>query len=246
MSSPVANIKVGTCGFGRTKRPSYGLELNTVEIQHTFYDPPDFETLGKWRDEMPEDFDFSLKAWQLITHEVSSPTYRRMKRAFGDDELADAGFFKPTDLVREAFQMTVASARALQARTVLFQCPARFEPTPENILHFKRFFSELERGDLNFAWEPRGKAWDNELIAELCRELDLWHCVDPFDRRTVTPEKIYFRLHGRRGWRYRYEDDELEMLTELVAEGSGYVFFNNIYMKEDAVRFRRFLEMAES
>jgi uncharacterized protein YecE (DUF72 family) len=236
------SLKVGTCGFGRTKRTDYGLDLNTVEVQHTFYDPPDTDTLQKWREEMPPDFEFTLKAWQLITHEASSPTYRRMKRPFGPDELADAGFFKPTDLVREAFEITAACADVLSATTILFQCPARFEPTPENVLNFKRFFSEIDRKKLIFAWEPRGKAWEDELVAELCHELDLWHCVDPFARRSVTPEKVYFRLHGRRGWRYRYEDSELETLANLVAEGTGYVFFNNIYMKEDAIRFKRFLD----
>lgn len=237
------NLRIGTCGFGRVKRDDYLAALNTVEIQHTFYDPPQIATLEKWRADVPDDFEFTIKAWQMITHESSSPTYRRLKRPITDDEIVEAGFFKPTKTVREAFALMLDCAAALKARTILFQCPARFQPTPENVLNLKRFFSESDRRGLNFVWEPRGKLWEDDLIGELCRELDLWHCVDPFARRSVTPDRCYYRLHGIPRWRYTYEDDELLELASLVPAGKlGYVFFNNITMKDDAVRFRRVLE----
>ena len=63
--------------------------------------------------------------------------------------------------------------------------------------------------------------------------------VDPFARATVTPEKCYFRLHGRVRWRYTYEEGELEELAEMIpADRLAYVFFNNITMIEDAAKFR--------
>ncbi len=238
-----SNIKIGTCGFGRAKRPDYVKLLRVVEIQHTFYDPPQIKTLEKWRADVPEDFEFTLKAWQMITHESSSPTYRRLKRPLTEKETEEAGFFKPTDTVREAIDLTLACAKALKARTILFQCPARFQPLPENILNLKQFFSSIDRGDLNFAWEPRGKLWQDALVKELCDELSLWHCVDPFARRSVTPEKCYYRLHGIPRWRYTYEDDELiEMFSLLPKNRLSYVFFNNITMKEDAVRFKKIIK----
>lgn len=235
----LSGIKTGTCGFGRAKREEYTALLPVVEIQHAFYDPPEVPTLEKWRSEVPSDFEFTLKAWQIITHEATSPTYRRLKkRPLSNDEAKDAGFFKPTKLVREAMQTTLDCAKALGAKTILFQCPARFLPLPENVLNFKRFFTETERNGSNFAWEPRGKAWEDGMIRDLCDELDLWHCVDPFARNTVTPEKIYFRLHGIPRWRYTYEDSELEELASMTAGSQGYVFFNNMTMKDDALRFQ--------
>ena len=142
--------------------------------------------------------------------------------------------------------MTLACAQALKARTILFQCPAKFQPTPENILDIKQFFSSFDRGDLNFAWEPRGKLWEDNVIKEICDELNLWHCVDPFARRTVTPVNCYYRLHGIPRWRYTYEDDELMELVSLVPRDRlSYVVFNNITMKDDALRFERFVEAAE-
>lgn len=240
------NIKIGTCGFGRAKRPEYVQILPVVEIQHTFYDPPQIKTLEKWRSDVPDDFEFTLKAWQMITHESSSPTYRRLKRPLNQKETDEAGFFKPTETVREALELTLECARALRARTILFQCPARFQPLPENILNLKRFFAEIDRKDLNFVWEPRGKLWEDDVIKEICEETGLWHCVDPFARRTVTPNRCYYRLHGIPRWRYTYEDDELMDLVSLMPpNGPSYVFFNNITMKDDAVRFQRILRESE-
>ena len=235
-----SNIKIGTCGFGRAKREEYVRLLPVVEIQHTFYEPPQIKTLEKWRKDVPEGFEFTLKAWQLITHETTSPTYRRLKKELTEKEASEIGFFKPTDIVNEALDITLECAKALKARTVLFQCPARFQPIPENILNLKRFFSNIARGDLNFAWEPRGKLWEDAVIKELCDELTLWHCVDPFARPTVTPDNCYYRLHGIPRWRYTYEDDELRELVSLLPEKRlSYVFFNNITMKDDAVRFQK-------
>lgn len=238
-------LKIGTCGFGRTKREDYVKLLPVVEIQHTFYHPPEIKTLEKWRRAVPDDFEFTLKAWQMITHESSSPTYKRLKRPLTEQEAEEAGFFRPTETVHDAMKLTLECARALRARTVLFQCPARFQPLPENILNFKRFFTEFDRGDLNFAWEPRGKLWEDGLIKELCTELDLWDCVNPFARRTVTPENVYYRLHGIPRWRYTYEEAELYELVSLVpAERLAYVFFNNITMKDDAVRFQNIVRQS--
>lgn len=239
----MSEVKVGTCGFGRTERKRFGEILNAVEIQHTFYYPPDLKTLAKWRSELHREFEFTLKTWQMITHEASSPTYRRLKRPLTDEEMVEAGFFRSTRTVSDAWRLTLDCAAALEARTVLFQCPTRFQPTPENILNFKRFFSEADRRELNFAWEPRGKLWDDDLVRELCDEFDLWHCVDPFERETVTPGRCYFRLHGIPRWRYTYEDDELFELPGLLSRSElSYVFFNNMTMKDDAVRFSKVLE----
>ena len=232
-------IKIGTCGFRNTKE-EYARVLSTVEVQHTFYQPPLVPTLEKWRAAMPRDFEFTLKAWQLITHEASSPTYRRLRRELSEREIEEAGFFRPAAIVREAWETTLACAKALKSRTILFQCPARFTPLPENIDNMIRFFRGVKRGKMNFAWEPRGKDWTDDIVRDLCEELDLWHTVDPFARPTVTPKKCYFRMHGIPRWRYTYEDDELyELAAMLPGRRLSYAFFNNITMRQDAIRFQR-------
>ena len=68
---------------------------------------------------------------------------------------------------------------------------------------------------------------------------------DPFARRTVTPETCYYRLHGIPRWRYTYEDDELMELVSLLPDDRlAYVLFNNITMKDDALRFQKILQEA--
>ena len=232
------NVKTGCCGF-RMAQSEYVEHFPVVEVQQTFYQPPQTVTLRRWRAEAPPHFEFTLKAWQLITHEARSPTYKRLKRALAEEERAECGAFRLTPIVREAWEVTRACAEALDARRVLFQCPASFTPTGENLKRMRAFFSSIERGRLEFLWEPRG-GWPDKLLRELCEELQLVHVVDPFVARTVTPSKIYFRLHGRKGWRYTYEQDELEELLSMLPRGKtvSYVLFNNVRMREDATRFQ--------
>jgi uncharacterized protein YecE (DUF72 family) len=66
-------IQVGCCGFAAAKA-KYHKNFAVVEIQQTFYQPPQEKTAEKWRNEAPPDFEFTLKAWQLITHPPQSPT----------------------------------------------------------------------------------------------------------------------------------------------------------------------------
>src|SRR5918998_5276153 len=114
----VGTIKIGTCGFG-VAQAEYARSFSCVEVQHTFYEPPRLTTLNRWRTQMPADFEFTLKAWQLITHEARSPTYRRLKRKLSNTEKPEAGCFRATEIVNEAWEVTLASAQALKATRVL-------------------------------------------------------------------------------------------------------------------------------
>ncbi len=216
-----------------------------MEIQQTFYQLPRPATAERWRAEAPPGFTYALKAWQLVTHRANSPTYRRLR-----EPLAGApgayGAFQDTPEVHAAWARTLGFAQALGARIVVFQCPASFTPTPGNLANLRRFFTRAERAGLTFAWEPRG-SWDPALVRDLCRELGLVHCVDPFAADSTYGEIAYFRLHGRDGYRYRYTDADLRELARTcrAAQDSGrrgvYVLFNNASMLDDARRFQRLL-----
>lgn len=235
-----SRIVTGCCGF-RMSRAAYGERFSAVEVQQTFYQPPRIGTLEGWRRDLPAPFEFTLKAWQLITHESHSPTYRRLKRTLTDTELGEAGAFRSTPIVREAWEITAACAAALEARHILFQCPASFTPTEEHVESMREFFTGIDRGGFILLWEPRG-GWSEELIRSLATELDLVHVVDPFTATTVTPEMPYYRLHGRTGYGYIYEDEELrELLTMLPDDHRSYVFFNNVRMLDDATRFQEMI-----
>ena len=219
----------------------YVREFPVVEVQQTFYEPPRDATMRRWRAEAPADFEFTVKAWQLVTHPASSPTYRRLRRPLADDERGDVGSFQLTPIVHEAWKRTLECVAILDATAVLLQCPASFRPTDASVAALRRFASTVRRPNgVQLLWEPRG-AWPIDLVRGLCRELDLTHVVDPFVSPTATPERTYLRLHGTTGARHVYTDDELDWLASQLPEECGrpYVLFNNLPRVPDARRFRR-------
>lgn len=228
-------IKVGCCGFSKA-RTEYFQHFSLVEVQRTFYRLPRLETCQRWRAEAPPAFEFALKAWQLITQRPTSPTYRKAKLKV--DRPDRYGSFRPSDEVLGAWEDTLEVAKVLKARVVLFQCPASFTPTPEHMANTRTFFGTADRAGLILAWEPRG-GWSDEEVGELCRELDLIHCVDPFERLPVRRELAYFRLHGKTGYRYRFSDEDLKTILELCGKHPEvYCLFNNISMFDDALRLQ--------
>lgn len=230
-------VHVGCCGWARGRK-RYFQHFSVVEVQQTFYDPPRPETLAGWRREAPSGFVFTLKAWQRITHDPSSPTYRRQRTPL-EGPLDHYGFFRPTREVFAAWERTLEAARVLEARWVLFQCPASFRPTESNLEAMRTFFQKIPRDGFRLGWEPRGK-WPPEVIQDLCESLDLIHVVDPFQGLPVTRGVAYFRLHGREGYRYQYTGEDLAALDRWCRPYSEvWVLFNNLSMWEDALRFQQ-------
>ncbi|MBE0415204.1 MAG: DUF72 domain-containing protein, partial [Dehalococcoidia bacterium] len=172
--------KIGCCCFPKGMK-HYFSRFKLVEVQQTFYKPPQVATALMWRGKTPTDFEFAIKAWQLITHPCSSPTYRKAGLNIPQGKEASYGFFRPTAEVMGA--------------------------------------------------------WSDEGVRALCEELDLVHCVDPFQREPLYGVVSYFRLHGGWGYRHKYTDEELKWLGDRW--GEGYFLFNNLSMYDDALRLER-------
>ncbi len=88
-----------------------------------------------------------------------------------------------------------------------------------------------------YAWEPRGK-WKKEAIRELCKDMHLIHCVDPFKEKSMYGEPSYFRLHGKGGYTYDYSEEELKELLDMC-EKNTYCLFNNTSMYKNALEFKK-------
>ena len=236
-------MKLGMCGF-TIARSTYYRRFPVVEVQQTFYDPPALATLEKWRSEAPDGFEFTMKAWQVITHLGTSRTYRRLRRDFSDKERAEAGAFRVNETTLAAWQLSVDCARALLATAILFQCPQSFKATEANVDAMRGFFREIERPTgVRLLWEPRGP-WPDEVILAVCGELGLIHAVDPFIRPSLTPELLYWRLHGNKSHYARYSDEELRQIIDWIPAEPGvecYVMFNNIPRVPDVKRFEELL-----
>jgi uncharacterized protein YecE (DUF72 family) len=234
-------IKVGCCGFP-VKREVYYQTFQVVEVQQTFYQLPLFATGKRWREQALPDFEFTIKAWQLITHDPSSPTYRRLRMKIPEEKKRGYGFFKGTDEVEEAWSKTAEFARALEAKKILFQSPASFFPSSGHIKNMKQFFGKIKALPFIYIWEPRGQ-WKREEIERVCRELEIIPCLDPFGGNSIRGNLLYLRLHGKIGYRYTYSEAEMKELIRLgKAYSEAYIMFNNRSMYEDAKCLKVLLE----
>ncbi len=223
-------IKVGTCGWNRHPLKgdhliNYAQEFDVVEVNSTFYRLPRVSTAERWLDKarsVNPGFEFTMKMPREITH---------VKR-FRD--------------VESEYYRALEVAEAMESRVLLFQSPASFKPTPENIAQVRDFFSSVDRGKFLFVWEVRwAKNWTQDIVRPLFCELKLVHAVDPLRQKPFTQGLKYFRLHGfgkPMMYKYTFSGDELNRLVH-ESRGKGYIFFNNFSMYEDARRFKYLLEI---
>ncbi|AEM39591.1 protein of unknown function DUF72 [Pyrolobus fumarii 1A] len=242
-------VKVGCCGFP-VARARYFEQFRLVEVQQTFYKLPTRETLERWRREAPQDFEYTVKAWQVVTHPPSSPTWRKagLKPEPGKEDRY--GLLRPTPENFEAWKKTVEAADILNARIIVVQTPPSFGYSEENLRNALEFFREAAKYGKTIGWEPRGTWHEHpEAIRRIVEETGVIHVVDLLRRWPVVVGRIaYVRLHGLGGrevnYRYKYTDQDLEELVarvkKLCSEGAEevYVLFNNVYMFDDARRFR--------
>jgi len=222
-------LKVGCCGYP-TSMKKYYESFSLVELNCTFYEYPRMSTVAGWREKAPQDFEFTVKAHQDITHKFR--------------------FEMQPSLT--AFETMKQICQTLKARILLIQTPGSFRP--DKLGDAEEFLSKIKRDNLVVVWETRGSAWDTlevrEKLAESLEALNVVHVTDPFKMLPVYIRNLaYFRLHGlgKQLYYYQFTDDELKQLRKLVQpfERDGkevYVLFNNLAMFDDAVRFMHYVK----
>jgi len=222
-------IKVGCCGFP-TSMKRYFENYKLVELNSTFYEYPKVETVRGWREKAPDDFEFTVKAHQDISHKAK---------------------MKLDETSVQAFERMKQICETLNAKVLLIQTPGSFRP--DKLGEAEKFFANINREDLTLVWETRGPEWEKPEIFEKLRQvlghLNVVHVTDPFRiLPAYTSHIAYFRLHGlgRELYYYQYTDEELRRLSEIAkkfeAEGKTvYVLFNNLSMFEDGLRFMQYL-----
>ena len=224
-------IKVGCCGHP-VSRQKYREDFRLVEVNRTFYKYPRLSTVARWREEAPEDFEYTVKAHQEISH----------------------GYRLALEQTREPFDRMKEICRILSAEILLIQTPASFRP--DSLEAAGRFFQKVDRDGLTLVWETRGPLWEEaetrKKLETILKKSDIPHVTDPFRIMPVHASPVaYFRLHGlgERMYYYQYTNDELRQLAKFVrpfaaGDRRTYVLFNNISMFEDAKRFLRYIQSA--
>lgn len=253
----MGEIKVGTCGYGyynppegwkgkyESKLQAYSDAFEVGEINRTFYKLPMKRTAERWRREAFDGFEFTLKAWQALTHPTDSPTWRDKRDKLSESQMESFGYLRPNEEVVNAWEETKEIAKALEAEVCVLQTPPSFDCSEENEGNIMNLLSEIDRDGIQIAWEPRGDWKENmERVEEICDDFNLIPVTDPMRREPVSDHGIsYFRLHGLNENEYDYDYDyserELEELAEKL-EGLSekrdevYCMLNNYEMFKNA------------
>lgn len=224
-----------------------------LEINSTYYTLPSPKSMEGMLKKTSKDFEFSVKAFKGMTHEIWEE---------GTGRLLD------NREVFEKFNFSMAPLReAGRLSCVLAQFPPWFYPNKANY-DYLRTFGERTEG-VPVVVEFRNLAWHKDSVLEFLRGHGLGYCtVDepklpklmPFNPM-ATSDIGYFRLHGRNpNWfrvpvsvryNYLYKDEELEEFISPIHEIEGqtqmtFVFFNNCHggsAVSNALRLREMLRL---
>jgi len=235
----------------------YSQFFNTVEINSSFYRPPNPGYVYNWVRRVPGDFLFTDKLWQKFTHP------KMYKEATGEEaaiSLQDVDIFK-------------RSIEPLLKGDKLGALLAQFPPSFRNDSFGQRVLTAVSRlfGQYRLAVELRHRGWsDDPNTAKLLKEHNVaWVQIDePKFKSSIaqelplTSDMAYFRFHGRNAetwwtgdsetrYRYLYSSEEIGELADRVRATAGqtklmFVLFNNHwrgYSPRNAVDMKKSLQL---
>jgi uncharacterized protein YecE (DUF72 family) len=213
------NLFVGTSGYSYKewkgnfypeKLPAkemlsyYASRLPAVEINNTFYRLPQKSILENWKEQVPANFRFSIKASQRITH------FKRLKDA--EDETK--------------YLLDTAAVLEDRLGVVLFQLPPNMK---KDLPRLKSFLDCLTKGT-QAAFEFRHQTWLEDDVLELLSSRNLALCVSDTDDLPVThidrtADWGYLRLR-----RVEYAEANLKEWLKRVGDQKwkeAFVFFKH-------------------
>lgn len=213
------NLHVGTSGYSykewkgnfypedlpaKEMLAYYAQRLPAVEINNTFYRLPQTSMIENWRDQVPENFRFSIKATQRITH------IKRLKNCAEETKY----LIETASLLRERLGV------------VLFQLPPNSKKDAERL----REFLDLLPNGTRAAFEFRHDSWHDDETFDLLRGKNSALVVSDTDEKPLTAITStagwgYLRLR-----KTSYSDQELADWMKRVQEQQwkdAFVFFKH-------------------
>jgi uncharacterized protein YecE (DUF72 family) len=207
----------------------YAQRFATVEINNSFYQLPERETLVRWRDAVPPRFTFAVKASRYITH---------MKK-----------LLDPVEPVTNFIERVGALGDRLGP--VLFQLPPHWGRDPERLSSFLDVLPQ----DHRYAVEFRDPSWFDDEVYQILRSYGAAFCIyyfgDLASPKEVTADWIYVRFHGPDGaYHGSYSTELLSGWAGAFATWSAqgkeiYAYFNNDaegHAPQDAARLQAMIE----
>ena len=182
----------------------YASRLQAVELNNTFYRRPQKSMVENWKAQVPDNFRFSVKASQGITH------FRRLKDAAA------------------ATQEMLETVSALEDRlgAVIFRLPENME---KDIKRLETFLKDLPH-DTPAVFDFRHPTWFDDDVAALLRSHNRVLCASdieelPGSNIVKTADWGYVRLR-----RVHYSEPELkEWISRIQAQDwrHTFVFFKH-------------------
>ena len=235
----------------------YSQFFNAVEINSSFYHPPNPEYVRRWCQRVPDGFLFTAKLWQKFTHP------KMFQQATGSEAVISQ---KDVDLFKSSLE-PVAHSGKLGA--LLAQFPSGFKNDGYGRQILRAVIHTF--GDYRLAIEVRHRSWsdDPDTAKLLSAGNAAWVQIDEprfessiASELPLTSDIAYFRFHGRnakdwwRGnsetrYRYLYSPEEIRELAQKVARASlksrlTFAFFNNHwqgYAPGNAIGLMKMLEL---
>lgn len=185
--------------------------LNTVEINNTFYNAPKKKTFESWRDTVPDDFAFSVKANRYITH------MKKLKDP--EDTLNSLEFY---------------DALKNKIKTVLIQLPPNWKLNEKRLQNFVEALPEK----FLYTMEFRDKSWINESTEKILSNHNIAFCIYELagyeSPDIVTADFVYIRLHGPEKQKYKgkYSGEQLKNWAVRINKWTKkdldvYLYFDN-------------------
>jgi uncharacterized protein YecE (DUF72 family) len=232
------NLWIGTSGFQYSEwkgnfypedlpsnkmLPFYAERFSTTEINYTFHRIPAPKTIDNWKALTPNNFRFSLKAPQKITH------WSKLR------DCADT----------LEFFCKVISGLNERLGPVLFQLPPNFKKDADVLSSFLRELPEMRA-----AFEFRHASWFDDEIFEMLKKQNIALCIAD-TVKLVTPEIAtadygYLRLR-----REDYQKSDVELWANFVRERENewrdaFVYFKHEESGIGPKLARQMIEMMRS
>lgn len=190
----------------------YCENFNTIEINATFYKMPTEKSLGKWYNDSPEDFLFTLKAPRLITH------YKQLKNCTDD-------LNRFVEISNNAIKEKLAC--------ILFQFPPLFSYTEERLELLVNLLQKIPQPVVEFR---HASWWDDHIYQQLTKAGIVFSGQDhPKNLPTeliANLQTVYYRFHGNPVlYKSKYSIDVLQQFIARIPPTSKqvFVYFNNTW-----------------
>lgn len=186
----------------------YATQLNTVELNNTFYRFPIAKNLKKAADTVPDNFLFSVKAHKIITHT------RRMK---------DVG-----EKVKE-FMDIVLTGMGEKLGCVLYQLPPSYTYSEERL---EDVVAAVDASVTNVI-EFRHSSWWRAEVYDAFKTNNITFCSVSYpglpEDNVSTATTFYKRMHGvPELFASAYDEAQLQQLVKDVPKSKRcFIYFNN-------------------